>query len=103
MAESHYRSFETVVRSIATDFARLAAICEVDFDVPNVFERIIRNDDTVCARHNPHAFRKMREHLLALMPLENHAIEELGASKVKETLDLVGAELHAILRNGLSS
>ena len=103
MAESHYRSFETVVRSIATEFARLAAICEVDFDVPNVFERIIRNDDSVCKRHNPPAFRKMREHLLALMPLENGAIAELGASKVKETLDLVGGELHAVLKNGLSS
>lgn len=102
MTESHYRSFETVVRSIATEISRLAAICEVDFELPNVFERIIRNDDTVCGRRNPHAFRKMRDHLLALMPLENEAIEELGASRVKETLDLIGAELRSGLRNGLS-
>lgn len=102
MSEAHYRSFETVVRSIATELARFAAICEVDCELPNVFERIIRNDDSVCRRRNPHAFHKMREHLLALMPLEYRAIEELGASSVKETLDLVGGELRSVLGNGLS-
>ncbi len=103
MAESHYRSFEHVVRSIATEFSRFAAICEVDFEVPNLFERIIRNDKTVCARSNANAFRKMREHVLALMPLEHHAIEQYGAASVRETLDRVSGELHSVMRNGLLS
>ena len=103
MAESHYRNFDSVLRSIASEFSKLAMACKVDFEAPGVFERIIRADTSVCGTNNPEAFRKMRKHLLALMPLERDAIEELGADAVKEMLRQVSEELRVLWEGGKST
>ena len=82
-----------MVESIAAEVSMLTIACGIDIDTPNAGERVLRNDETICGRKNPEAFQKLRRHLMALFPLEEQAIEELGAATVKQTMDRVREEI----------
>ena len=49
---------------------------------------------------NPDAFRKMRQHLMAVFPLEKAAIERLGADDTQEILDQIRATVAALRSPG---
>lgn len=90
------------IEAIARELSKLAIACDIDFFDDSVAEKILRNDTSVCGRSNPKAFRLIREHLMALYEVEEGAIERLGPTEVKETLDQVRAAIRALRTAGHS-
>jgi len=74
--------------------------CGIDLGQPGLAERILKNDQSVCGRQNPDAFRQLRQHLMALFPLEEQAIERLGAEDTREILDQVRTPIMALREVG---
>ena len=73
--------------SLAHEISKLCIACDIEIFEPGTAVKVIKNDTSVCRRDNPDAFRKLREHLMALFPLEEAAIEKLGADDTKEMID----------------
>jgi hypothetical protein len=88
------------IDGIARELSRLAIGCDIDLGKPGLAERILKNDESVCGRKNPKAFRKIRQHLMALFTVEVGAIERLGADDTKEILGQVRAAIVAIRKAG---
>ena len=88
------------IDAIAHELSRLAIVCDIELGRPGLAERILKNDQNVCGRDNPKAFRQMRQHLMALFSLEERAIERLGSEDTKEILDHVRAVIIAIRKAG---
>lgn len=64
----------------------LTIACNIPLDQPNLWERILKNDNSVCGRKNDVAFEQIRMHLMALFPLQDEAVDEIGAQATKEVL-----------------
>jgi hypothetical protein len=77
------------ISAIARELSKLAIACDIQIGVAGTAERILKGDDSICGRKNEKAFRQMRKHLMALFPLEEKAIERLGAQETKNILDQV--------------
>ena len=60
------------------EIARLALLCEVKILDPGVVERVLRNDDSVCATANPAAFAKLRNMLVMHFLIRKRSVEALG-------------------------
>lgn len=90
------------IDAIAHELSILAIACDIEFFEPGNAEKILQNDHSVCRRENPQAFRKIRQHLMALFPLEQAAIERLGADDTREILDQVRASVAALRSAGHS-
>jgi hypothetical protein len=88
------------IGAVARELSRLAIACDIEMFAPGVAERILKNDESVCRRTNPDAFRKIRQHLMALFPLEQAAIERLGPDETQGILDQVRAALVALRSGG---
>lgn len=88
------------IDAIAHELSILAIACDIEFFEPGNAERILQDDRSVCRRENPEAFRKIRQHLMALFPLEQAAIERLGAEDTREILDQVRASVAALRSAG---
>ena len=87
MATTQQRHIRRQLDAIAHELSRLAIACDIELGKEDLVERILRNDASVCRRRNPKAFREIRQHLMALFPLEEHAIENLGAEATKKMLN----------------
>ena len=74
---------------IAHEISKLAIACDIDIEADGIAEKVLHNDDTVCGRKNAEAFRMMREHLMALFELEQHALQRLEPGELREELDQV--------------
>jgi len=94
------RYWSAQIGAIARELSRLAIACDIDIFQPGIAERILKNDESVCRRTNPDAFRKIRQHLMALFPLEQAAIERLGPDETQGILDQVRAALIALRSAG---
>jgi len=88
------------IDSIARELSRLAIACDIELGKPGLAERILKNDESVCGRKNPKAFRQIRQHLMALFSVEVGAIERLGPKDTKDILDQVRSAIVAIRRAG---
>ena len=77
------------ITAIAHELSKLAIACDIEIGIDGTAERILKGDDSICGRKNDKAFRLMREHLMALFPLEEKVIERLGAQETKGILDQV--------------
>jgi len=77
------------IDSVAHELSRLAIVCDIELGKPGLAERILKNDESICGRKSPKAFRQMRQHLMALFTLEERAINRLGPEDTKEILDQV--------------
>ena len=75
MTSNRSRYFREQFDGVAHEISILAVACDIDVFSDDVADRIISNDDSVCRRHNPKAFEKLRHHILALYPLEERSIE----------------------------
>ena len=91
------------IDSLAQELSKLAIACDIELGRPGLAERILKNDETVCGRSNPKAFRQMRQHLMALFKLEEGAIERLGPEDTKEILDQVRTAIVDIRQAGSPS
>ena len=95
-----HRHWSQQIEAIAREISRLALVCDIRLDQPGLAERILKNDASVCGRIDPESFRRLRQHLMALFPLEEYAVERLGATDTKEILDQVRASVMALRNAG---
>ena len=79
------------------EVARLASICRVRLLDPNVIERVLHNDASVCGTQNPAAFGKLRSALMMHYHVRGKAVEAMG----EEATAKVIAEIVANLRKRL--
>jgi hypothetical protein len=98
MAKSRHRYWADQLQAISSELSKLAIACDIDFYRPDAVSRILRNDATICGRSNPRAFEEIRHHLMALYPLEERAIERIGAEETQTILDEIRHAI-AVLRN----
>jgi len=100
MAEFKHTYWGRQIDNIAHELSRLAIACDIELGSPGLAERILKNDESVCGRSNPRAFRKIRLHLMALFSVEERAIDRVGAEDTREILDQVRAAIIAIRKAG---
>ena len=100
MAEFKHSYWGKQVDALGREISKLALVCDIQLDQPGLAERILKNDDSVCGRKDPEAFRKLRQHLMALFPLEEQAVARLGAEDTKEILDAVRQSITDIRQAG---
>ncbi len=79
--------------TIADELVRLTVICDVRLREPQVIDRILANDETVCGKRNPIGFRKLRSLLMATYGSLNKAIDRLGADETKAITDEIIARV----------
>lgn len=103
MAEFKHTYWGRQIDEIAHELSRLAIACDIELGRPDLAERIIKNDATVCARKNPEAFRKLRQHVMALFSIEGDAIDRVGVNDTREILDQVRASIVKIRQAGSTS
>lgn len=100
MAESKHTYWTRQIDSLARELSRLAIVCDIELGKPGLAERILKNDESVCGKKNPKAFRQIRQHLTALFSVEVGAIERLGPEDTKEILDQVRSAIVDIRQAG---
>ncbi len=93
MAEHKHKYWGRQIDGIAQELSRLAIACDIELGKEGLAERILRNDESVCRRRNPEAFQLIRKHLMALLSVEEGAIDRLGAAETREMLDKVRAAI----------
>jgi hypothetical protein len=103
MADFKHTYWGRQVDNLAQELSKLAIACDIELGKPGLAERILRNDETVCGRNNPKAFKQMRQHLMALFNVEKGAVDRLGPEDTKEILDQVRAAIVAIRQAGSAS
>jgi len=100
MADLKHRHWTQQIDAIAREISKQALICDIELGQPGLAERILKNDESVCGKKNPKVFRQLRQHLMALFPLEERAVRRLGAADTKEILDQVRNAIVSIRQAG---
>ena len=100
MSEFKHTYWGRQIDNVAHELSKLAIVCDIELGSPGLAERILKNDETVCGKSNPKAFRQLRQHLMALFNLEKGAIERLGPEDTREILDQVRAAIVKIRQAG---
>ena len=103
MTEFKHTYWGRQIEAIAGEVSRLAIACDIELGQPGLAERILKNDESVCGRKNPKAFRQIRLHLMALFTVEVESVERLGANDTKKILDQVRSAIVAIRQAGSST
>ena len=67
--------------TIAEELVRLVTICDVRLRDPGVIDRIIKDDESVCGKPNPAAFRKLRELVAATYDSLSKSVDRLGSEE----------------------
>ncbi len=78
---------------IGDELLRLTTICDVQLREPDVIERVLKNDETVCGKRNPIGFRKLRELLMATLSSLNKATDRIGADDTRALVDAIRERL----------
>lgn len=73
--------------------SRLCIACDIKMLEPDIGERVLKGDQSVCGRKNPAAFEKLRTHLMAYCHVEERAVKRLGTDDVRPMLDEVRASI----------
>jgi len=63
------------------EIARMALLCRVRILDPNVLERVLRNDRSVCETQNPIAFAKLHGLLMVHLALWKQSTDALGGAQ----------------------
>ncbi len=92
--------FGPQIDAVAHEISKLAIACDIDILQEGIGVQILRNDDSVCGRKNPKAFRLLREHLMAFFEVSEHAIERLGPNEVGEILERVIHSIRELRESG---
>lgn len=100
MAEFKHTYWGRQIDQLAHELSRLAMICDIELGKPGLAERILKNDESVCRRKNPEAFRQLRMHLMALFNVEGRAIDRVGVEETRKILDEVRAAIIEIRQAG---
>ena len=100
MPELKHTYWRRQIDNVARELSKLAIVCDIELGQPGLAERILKNDESVCRRKNPKAFRQIRQHLMALFSVEAGAVERLGPEDTREILDQVRSAIVAIRQAG---
>jgi hypothetical protein len=100
MTELKHTYWRRQIDNVARELSKLAIVCDIELGQPGLAERILKNDESVCGRKNPEAFRQLRQHLMALFSVEASAIERLGPEDTNEILDQIRSAIVAIRQAG---
>ncbi|UCG73287.1 MAG: hypothetical protein JSV45_02575 [Chromatiales bacterium] len=92
--------FGPQIDAVAREISKLAIACDVDILQEGIGVKILRNDDSVCGRKNPKAFRLLREHLMAFFEVSEHAIHHLSPNEVGEILQQVIESIRELRESG---
>ena len=103
MTKSRHRYWSAQFDEVAHELSKLMIACDIELGQPDLAERTLKDDDSVCRRSNPNAFRKIRTHLMALFPLEVRALDRLGADDTQEILDDVREAIRRLRDAGRSA
>ena len=100
MASTQQRHIRRQVGALAQELSRLAIACDIELGRAELPERILRNDETVCGKKNPKAFAQLRRHLMALLQVNEKAIDNLGSVEAIDTLNEALAEVTRLRKAG---
>lgn len=89
MSNSRHKVWERHLDGIATELLRMAIACDVILRDEGVIERILNNDESVCGRQNPEAFRKLRNLVMATYQSLNKAIDRIGPEETTMIRDAI--------------
>jgi len=103
MTEFKHTHWGRQIENVAHELSRLAIVCDIELGTPGLAERILKNDESVCGRRDPAAFRLMRRHLVALYSLEVGAVDRVGPEDTREMLDQISAAIVELRQTGSSS
>ena len=87
MTSSKHRQLQRQIQAVAEELSKLTIACNIALDQQDLWQRILRNDDSVCGRKNDKAFQQIRQHLTAIFPIQKQAIADIGAEATEEILD----------------
>lgn len=103
MASTQYRHLRRQIHAVAQELSRLTIACNIALDQQNLWERILRDDNSVCGRKNDKAFQQLRQHLMALFPMQEQAIVKLGAKDTEEVFNEVRTAIAELRLTGSPS
>jgi hypothetical protein len=95
--------FAAKFRDIDGELVHLAAICRVNLLDDDKVERVIRNDESVCASANHVAFEKLRELVLMHFLVRVRAVRAIGEEQTRTIIDEAVADIQhrlAVARRG---
>ena len=66
------------IDAIVGELSRLAVACDIDILDPDVAQKALRGDESVCKRKNPAAFKRVHELLMLLFTVSGKSMDRLG-------------------------
>lgn len=81
------------IDDVMHEIVREAAICQVKLQDPGVIEAVLQNNDSVCGRQNPRAFKKLRDLLMLGFIMRGKAYEKLGVLEADELIGTIRERL----------
>jgi hypothetical protein len=83
MSATKHTAWERHLDGIGEELLHLSIACDVRLSDPEVIDRILKNDETVCGTRNPIGFHKLRNLIMATFNSLNKAIDRIGPDEVK--------------------
>jgi len=77
------------IESVMTDIARAATTCDVKLLDPGILERVLQNDESVCGRSEPSAFKKLRELVFTGFIVRGKTFDDLGPEDAQKLITTV--------------
>lgn len=93
MSEIRNTAWQRHLDAIGDELLRLTIVCGVNLRDAGVVERVIRNDETVCAKPNPIGFRKLRELVMATFNSLGKAIDRIGPEETQMIVEAIRERL----------
>ena len=87
MTKTKHSAWQRHLDAIGEELLHLSIACDVQLRDPNVIDRILKNDETVCGTRNPIGFHKLRNLIMATFNSLNKAIDRIGPDEVKMITD----------------
>lgn len=81
------------LEGIADELLHLAVACDLRLRDPDVVERVIRNDQTVCGRKNEIGFEKLRKLLMATFDSLGKSIDRIGPEETRVIVESISRHL----------
>ena len=89
MSDELNPQWERHFEGIADEIVHLAIACDVKLREPEVIDRILRKDWTVCGRKDQESFDKLRNTLIAFYNSVGKAADRIGPADTKKIVDAI--------------
>ena len=100
MTDTKHAAWKRHLDGIANELLRLSIACDVRLRDPDVIDRVLRDDATVCGRKNPEAFRKLRNLVMATYDSLGKSIDRIGPEDTKMIRDSITARIAELRDSG---